>query len=205
MALTLTATELGAERGGRLVFAGLSFAVRGGEALGITGPNGAGKSTLLRVLAGLLRPIAGRLALDPPDASDPDTPRGERAHYLGHADALKGALSAMENLDFARAANGQPAASPSDALRRVGLAHAEDSPCAYLSAGQRRRVALARLLISFRPVWLLDEPAATLDDGSQEMLAEIMRDHLASGGLIVAATHVPLRVSAARELRLGAA
>ena len=203
MPLTLSATELGAERGGRPVFAGLSFTLRSGEALGVTGPNGAGKSTLLRVLAGLLQPVFGRVGLDPPDRSDPDMPLGERAHYLGHADALKGALSAAENLHFARALGGRPAASSADALRRVGLAHAQDLPCGYLSAGQRRRVALARLLVSFRPVWLLDEPGTALDAASQEMLTELMRDHLAGGGLIIAATHAPLGLAAVRELRLG--
>ncbi len=205
MALTLSVTELAAERGGRPIFAGLSFAVRSGEILGIAGPNGAGKSTLLRVLAGLLAPVRGGAVLDPPSAEDPEAPLAERVHYLGHADALKPALTAAENLRFARALGGPSDVTPSEALARFGLAHAADLPCAYLSAGQRRRVALARLLVTARPLWLLDEPATALDLASQGLLATLMRDHLAKGGLIVAATHSPLGIPDVRELRLGAA
>ena len=209
--MTLFVQDLAAERGGRPVFAGLSFAARGGEALGVVGRNGAGKSTLLRVLAGLLRPAAGRVSLEPPQARDPDTPVAERAHYLGHADALKPALTPRDHLAFAAAMLGRPeaaegtggaAATPDEALERVALAHAADLPCGYLSAGQRRRVALARLLVASRPLWLLDEPATALDAASQAVLAGMMRDHLAGGGLVVAATHAPLGLAASRELRL---
>nr|WP_237478698.1 heme ABC exporter ATP-binding protein CcmA [Lichenibacterium sp. 6Y81] len=210
--LTLTVDGLAAERGGRPVFAGLGFAARGGEALGVVGRNGAGKSTLLRVLAGLLRPAAGTVRLDPPDADDPDTPAGERAHYLGHLDALKPALSPLDHLDAAAALLGRRGdlAAPSggaavtleEALDRVALGHAADLPCGYLSAGQRRRVALARLLVAARPLWLLDEPATALDLASQEVLRGMMRDHLAGGGLIVAATHGPLGLDGVRELSL---
>ncbi|RYC30845.1 heme ABC exporter ATP-binding protein CcmA [Lichenibacterium minor] len=211
--LTLAVAGLAAERGGRSVFADLSFAARGGEALGVVGRNGAGKSTLLRVLAGLLRPAAGRVALDPPDARDPDAPVGERAHYLGHLDALKPALTPLDHLEAAAALlgrgggrgapSGGPApATPDEALDRVALGHAADLPCATLSAGQRRRVALARLLVAARPLWLLDEPSTALDLGSQAVLRGMMRDHLAAGGLIVAATHGPLGLDGTRELRL---
>ncbi len=206
-ALTLTVEGLAAERGGRPVFSGLAFTGRAGEALAVVGPNGAGKSTLLRILAGLLRPVAGRVALEPPDAGDPDTPVAERAHYLGHADALKAALSPRHHLDFAAALLGRPggegrAATPDEALERVALSHAADLPCGYLSAGQRRRVALARLIVASRPLWLLDEPATALDASAQGVLADMMRDHLAGGGLVVAATHGPLGLGAVRELRL---
>ena len=211
--LTLTVEDLAAERGGRPVFAGLSFAARGGEALGVTGRNGAGKSTLLRVLAGLLRPAAGRVALEPPEAADPDTPVAERAHYLGHADALKPALTPRHHLAFAAAMlhgggaaarlhGGGAAATPEAALDRVALAHAADLPCGYLSAGQRRRVALARLLVAVRPLWLLDEPATALDAAAQAVLAGMLGEHLAKGGIVVAATHGPLGLAASRELRL---
>ena len=204
MALTLSVTELAAERGGRLVFAGLSFMVRSGEILEIVGPNGAGKSTLLRVLAGLLTPRQGGIVLEPPAADDSDAPLAERIHYLGHADALKPALTASENLCFAQALGGKPASAPSEALVRFGLPHVADLPCAYLSAGQRRRVALARLLVSVRPLWLLDEPATALDPPSQALLAGLMRDHLAAGGLILAVTHARLGIPDGRMLRLGA-
>ena len=203
--LTLTVQDLAAERGGRPVFAGLGFVARGGEAVGVVGRNGAGKSTLLRVLAGLLRPAAGRVTLDPPAAHDPDTPIAERAHHLGHADALKPALTPRDHLGFAAALLGGPgpgASTPEAALDRVGLGHAADLPCGYLSAGQRRRVALARLLVAARPLWLLDEPATALDAASQAVLADIMGEHLGAGGLIVAATHGPLGLAAVRELRL---
>ncbi len=210
--LILTVDGLAAERGGRPVFADLSFAARGGEALGVVGRNGVGKSTLLRVLAGLLRPAAGRIALDPPDAEDPDTPVAERAHYLGHLDALKPALTPLDHLETAAALfgrrgglaapNGGAVATPEEALDRVALGHAADLPCATLSAGQRRRVALARLLVAARPLWLLDEPATALDLASQEVLLGMMRDHLAGGGLVVAATHGPLGLDGLRELRL---
>lgn len=202
--LTLRVDGLAAERGGRPVFEGLSFAARAGEALGVTGRNGAGKSTLLRALAGLLRPAAGTVSLDPPDAEDPDTPVAERAHYLGHLDALKPALTPLDHLGLVAAllGRGPGAVPPEAALERVGLAHAADLPCAALSAGQRRRVALARLLVAYRPLWLLDEPATALDGASQEMLLAMMRHHLAGGGLVVAATHGPLGLDGLRELSL---
>ncbi len=182
--------------------------MQGGEALSVVGRNGAGKSTLLRVLAGLLVPLSGSVALDPPDRREPDTPTGERAHYLGHADALKPALTPRDHLAFLADLFGppqedaRPALAPEDALDEVALSHAADLPCGYLSAGQRRRVALARLLVAARPLWLLDEPATALDAASQAVLSGLMRRHLEAGGLIVAATHGPLGLAASRELRL---
>src|SRR4029077_11087238 len=129
----------------------------------------------------------------------------EQAHYLGHRDALKPALSVGENLDFWRNFLSGAAKDPRAALERVGLDHASDLPAAYLSAGQRRRLSLARLLAVHRPIWLLDEPTTALDAAGQALLAQIMRDHLASGGIIVGATHGPLDVgeAAVQELRLG--
>ncbi len=205
--LTLSVRDLAAERGGRLVFTGLGFVLESGEALNVVGRNGVGKSTLLRVLAGLLTPTAGRVSLDPPEADDRDTPIAERAHYLGHADALKSALTPLDHLGFAadllgRGSRGSAATTPAEALDRVALAHAADLPCGYLSAGQRRRVALARLLVAARPLWLLDEPATALDLGSQAVLGDMMRRHLDGGGLIVAATHGSLGLDRVRELRL---
>ena len=208
MALTLSVTDLAAERGGRTVFEGLAFQLQGGEALSVVGRNGAGKSTLLRVLAGLLVPLTGMVVLDPPDRREPDAPAGERAHYLGHADALKPTLTPRHHLAFLADLFGPPqegappALAPEDALSEVALSHAADLPCGYLSAGQRRRVALARLLVAGRPLWLLDEPATALDAASQAVLSGLMRRHLDAGGLIVAATHGPLGLAASRELRL---
>jgi len=188
-------------RGGREVFSGLDFAVAGGEALAVTGRNGSGKTSLLRLVAGLLAPGGGSIAIEGGDA---ELTLPEQAHYLGHRDAQKPALSVMENLEFWRDFLGGEAADSADCLDRVGLAHALDLPAAYLSAGQRRRLALARLLAVRRPIWLLDEPTTALDASGQTMFAGLMRDHLDRGGLIIAATHGPLGI-AASELRIGGA
>jgi heme exporter protein A len=201
--MRFSASNLAIERGGRLLFSGLSFDLGGGSALMVTGPNGAGKSSLLRALAGFLPLESGTVALEGGDA---ERTIGEQAHYLGHADALKGALTAGENLSFwAGVLGGDPSRETSrDALARLGLAHAIDFPARALSAGQRRRAALARLIVVHRPLWLLDEPAAALDAAAQEILAAIMRAHLQGGGIIVAAAHAPLGLDGAHELRLGA-
>jgi len=201
--MRLSAWDLTIERGGRRLFAGLSFAVDQGAALVVTGPNGAGKSSLLRALCGFLPLEAGGFALEGGDA---ERTVGEQAHYLGHADGVKGALTAGENLAFAAAMLGGRSSREAqrDALARVGLAHVIDFPARLLSAGQRRRVALARLLIADRPLWLLDEPATALDAAAQAALAAIMQGRLRDGGIIVAAAHAPLGLEGAQELRLGA-
>jgi heme exporter protein A len=201
--IRLAAHDLGCVRGGREVFEGVNFTVAGGEALVLTGPNGAGKTTLLRLIAGLLEPAQGRLELTG-GAAEATLP--EQAHYLGHRDAIKPALSVEENLQFWYAFLGgddAPGASAATALAAVGLAGLAGLPAAYLSAGQRRRLSIARLIAAPRPIWLLDEPTAALDSASQARLAELMRTHLAGGGLIVAATHGPLGLEGTKELRLG--
>jgi len=199
--MQLRAENLGCSRGGREVFAGLNFAVAAGEALVVTGRNGAGKSSLLRLIAGLVRMSAGRIELS---GGEDDAPIGERAHYLGHQDAVKGSLTVAENvafwIDFL--GGGKPAM---EALDAVGLKSLADLPAAYLSAGQRRRLSIARLFAIARPLWLLDEPTSSLDAASQTRLAELMRAHLAGGGLIVAAAHGPIGLERARELKLGPA
>jgi heme exporter protein A len=199
--MVLSAQGLECRRGGRIVFSGLDFSVRAGQALALTGRNGAGKSSLLRLIAGLLPPAAGRLDFDGGDA---ELSPGEQAHYLGHQDALKTALTVSENLSFWIGYLGGAGRADS-ALKAVGLGELSDLPAAYLSAGQRRRLSLARLVAIHRPIWLLDEPTASLDASAQKMLASMMRDHLKRGGLIVAATHTPLGVKSARELKLGGA
>lgn len=193
----IVAENLACRRSGRLIFQELTVSLRAGEALVVTGRNGAGKSTLLAVLAGRLEPESGVVRAE----GIGDAALAESLHWVAHRDALKAALTVEENLAFAQALLGRAALAPQEALERVGLAHAAALPVAYLSAGQRRRVALARLLVAHRPLWLLDEPSSALDAAAQDMLLGLMRDHLASGGLIIAATHTPLGLHA-RELRL---
>jgi heme exporter protein A len=198
--MRLTASNLACRRGGRDVFADVTFSIAAGELLAIRGRNGAGKSSLLRMVVGLVRVAAGRLALD---AGDPELTIGEQAHYLGHHDALKPSLSVRENLRFWVDFLGRDPAGTSEPLAEVGLDTLADLPAAYLSAGQRRRLSIARLLAVERPIWLLDEPTSALDAPAQQSLTEFMRAHLAGGGLILAATHGALGLPAARELWLG--
>ena len=155
-------------------------------ALLVTGPNGAGKSSLLRLVAGLVQPAQGRLALD---GGDPELTIGEQSHYLGHQDALKSSLSVRENLAFWAEflGNTGPKVKVDAALAAVGLAELAGLPALYLSAGQRRRLSLARLIAIPRPIWLLDEPTSALDAAAQSSLADLMRAHLAGGGLLLAA------------------
>jgi heme exporter protein A len=181
------------------VLSHLDFEAVSGQALAVTGPNGSGKTSLLRLIAGLLVPSDGSIALE---GGDSELTIAEQAHYLGHRDALKPALSVMENLDFWRDFLGGAASDARVALELVGLDHTGLLPAAYLSAGQRRRLSLARLLAVKRPIWLLDEPTAALDAAGQVIFVGLMRDHLARDGLIIAATHGPLGIEA-RELKIG--
>jgi heme exporter protein A len=199
--MRLYGENLGLERGGRRLFAGLSFEVREGEALIVHGSNGAGKSSLLRAIAGFLPFTGGRLRHEGGDAH---AGLGEQAHYLGQTDSLRSALTAEENLAFRAVAQGGAILRIKPALERLGLPHILDFPVRALSAGQKRRVALARLLIAHKEIWLLDEPMTALDGGSQTLLANTMKDHLSQGGLIAVATHAPLGIVATREIQLDA-
>jgi len=198
--MRLVAEALTSIRGGRTLFSGLSFAIDAGEALVLTGPNGAGKTTLIRTIAGFLNPAQGRLRLEP---ADPEQLLGEQCHYVGHLNAVKASLSVEENVAFWCGFLGGAHTRVTEALAAFGLSALRDIPAAYLSAGQRRRVGLARLLVVERPVWLLDEPTASLDQASQDLLLRAIEGHLAIGGLVVAATHAPLGLARSRELRLG--
>jgi len=199
--MRLLASELACTRGGRQVFSGLGFELAPGEALQVTGPNGAGKSSLLRLLAGLVQPAAGRIVLE---GGDPELTLGEQAHYLGHQDAVKPALSVRENLGFWTHFLNGLAPNIDGALAAVGLSAISHLPAGYLSAGQRRRLSIARLIAVQRPIWLLDEPTSALDAAGQTMLAALMGQHLTSSGLILAAIHGPIGLERAKELRLGA-
>ena len=197
--MRLSAFDLACRRGGRDVFSGISFSLAGGEGLIVAGRNGAGKSSLLRMVAGLLRVAGGSLVLE---GGDSELTVGEQAHYLGHQDALKPALSVGENLRFWSGFLGPNSANIGGPLAAVGLDSLADLPAAYLSAGQRRRLSIARLLAVKRPIWLLDEPTSTLDASAQSRLASLIQTHLNEGGLVMAATHGPIGLSSIRELQI---
>src|SRR5260370_20543089 len=199
--MRLSVRDVRCVRGGREVFCGLDFEVSSGEALAVTGPNGAGKTSLLRLVAGLLTSTSGSIALE---GGETELMLAEQAHYLGHPDALKPALSVLENLSFWRAVLGGATLDAAESLSKVGPDHAAQLPAAYLSAGQRRRLSIARLLAVRRPIWLLDEPANALDAAGQGMFAGLMEEHLSHGGLIIGATHAPLG-GRARGIRLACA
>ena len=197
--MRLSGRQIDCVRGGREVFSGLDFEAASGEVLAVTGPNGAGKTSLLRLIAGLLVPAGGSVGLEGGEA---ELTLPEQSHYLGHRDALKPALSVHENLSFWRDFLGGQAGDASQSLAQVGLDHATHLPAAYLSAGQRRRLSIARLLVVRRPVWLLDEPTSALDTAGQQLFEGVMGKHLASGGIVIAATHAPLGIET-REMRMG--
>ncbi|MFG1344178.1 heme ABC exporter ATP-binding protein CcmA [Xanthobacter autotrophicus DSM 431] len=195
----LVGEQLACRRGFKLLFEGLDVAARPGRALLVVGPNGAGKSSLLRILSGLLGATEGKVRID----GGGDTPIGEHIHYLGHEDAVKGALTVNANLAFWRTVLGPTGLSVGEALEEVGLGGLGRLRAQVLSAGQKRRLAIARLLVSRRPVWVLDEPTTALDVKAQARFAAFGRAHLAAGGLLIAATHAPLDLGETDELRLG--
>jgi heme exporter protein A len=205
--LRLVASDLAIARGGITLAAGISFALASGEGLIVTGANGAGKSTLLRVIAGLLAAANGTVTLEgggeaSQDEAWPDV--AAASHYLGHQNAMKPALTVAENLAFWQSFNGAPAATPDEALEQTGLSHTRDLPYAYLSTGQKRRISIAKLLLNERPVWILDEPTAGLDARSSRDFAGLMGRHLSRGGILIAATHVPLGLDNVQVLEIGA-
>ncbi len=209
--MQLIARDLAIDRGGRRIVDRVSFTVASGEALVLTGPNGAGKTTLIRAIAGFLPVAEGEVRLDGGTA---DTEIAEQSHLVGHRDGIKGAMTVAENAGFfsrylGSAPNGPRSGKGSglvhSALERLGLAGLADVPAAWLSAGQRRRLGLSRLLLAERPLWLLDEPTVSLDASAVETLAGIVGEHLVRGGIVIAATHIPLGLADARELRMGGA
>ncbi len=195
----LQADGLAAFRGEFLVFRDLSFAVPAGGALLLAGPNGAGKSTLLRLLAGLLPPAAGRLLWDGQDALADGAVQAARVAFLGHRDAVKPGLTVAENLRFAARLGGFDAEA---ALAAMALEALAALPARMLSAGQSRRLALARVVLSPAPLWLLDEPTLGLDTASVARLGALLATHRDRGGVVVAATHLPLPLADAATLRL---
>jgi len=195
------ADALSARRGEDLLFRDISFTLSDGEALVVTGPNGSGKSTLLRVLAGLLPQESGAVRFV--DSAE-DRPAREACHYLGHRNAMKRELTVEENLtfwaDFMAKEGAVPGMDIDEAAESVGLSGITHLPFGYLSAGQQRRMAMAKLLVAKRPVWILDEPTAALDVKADQMFAGLCRAHLAEGGMLVAATHQPLGIDSVKSL-----
>ncbi|MFZ2102002.1 MAG: heme ABC exporter ATP-binding protein CcmA [Oricola sp.] len=201
--MRLVVSDLAADRGSGPIFEHVSFVLADGEGLVVTGPNGAGKSTLIRAIAGLLRPAHGEAIIE--DGGGRWTDVGSASHYLGPFNAMKPALTVDENLSYWRSFAGEAAASIGEALATVGLEHARDLPFSYLSTGQRRRIAIAKLLLNHRPVWLLDEPTSGLDAASELHFAGLVRAHMAKGGIVVAATHLPIAVEGMKRLTFGGA
>ena len=198
--MILRAEGLAAFRAERLVLSDISFAVDRGGALLVLGPNGSGKSTLLRLLAGLKRADAGALFWNGEDVARDPVAHAGRVAYVGHLDAIKPALTAIENLRFSARLSGGDAAA---ALAAFDLAPLGPLPARMLSAGQQRRLALARLVLSRAPLWLLDEPTLGLDAAAVARLGALLAAHRAAGGVVVAATHLSLPLPDAAELRLG--
>lgn len=196
----LNVEGLAIQRGERMLFEGFDLAVKTGEAVALTGRNGAGKTSLLRAVAGLLRPAAGRIAFDGADADDA---RRRDLHLIGHQDGLKPGRTAWEELRFQALWTGGSDASAKEAARAFDLDRLLELEIRRLSAGQRRRVALARLAASPRPLWLLDEPMAPLDAAHRVAFGQLMEQHLAGGGMILAAVHDALPI-AARGVEVGA-
>ncbi len=199
--MRLIAKNLTGVRGETEVFTNVGFDVASGGAVLITGANGAGKSTLLRIVAGLLEPAAGSVTLQDGGEEWPDIQSA--CHFLSTNNAMKPALSVRENLDFWQKFCGHAHMNVDESLEMVGLEHTHDLPFGYLSTGQRRRIAICRLLVAYRPIWLLDEPTSGLDASSEAGFADLMQVHLEDGGIVVAATHLPLRLAGAQLLKMG--
>lgn len=200
--IRLEVLNLSVRRGEDLLIDRLSFSLEQGDAMVVTGPNGSGKSTLLRALAGLLPVESGEVILK--IANQPVPRAAEACHYLGHRNAMKREMSVHENLAFWKAFMGDhpggAGLDPDEAAERLGLGAITHLPFGYLSAGQQRRMAMAKLLVSWRPAWLLDEPTAALDAQSEMLFAGMVEEHLGKGGLAIAATHQPLGLAHPKSL-----
>jgi heme exporter protein A len=184
--MVLRAQGLACGRGDVVLAEGLDFSVANGHCMLLRGPNGTGKTTLLLTLAAIVAPLAGSFTLE---GSDPEL---QQVHYCGHRNAIKPRLSVLENLTFWAEVNGPTGMAAGDALSELGLGGLGSLDAGYLSAGQSRRLALARLLVSHRPLWLLDEPTAALDGEGHALVTRLIDQHLDAGGMAVAATHDPI-------------
>jgi heme exporter protein A len=194
-------------RGDRRLFAGIALSLDAGELLYVHGHNGSGKTTLLRTLCGLIRPEQGDIRWHGEDIRELREDFARDLLYLGHKNGIKGDLTALENLQVSSVLDGYPLSEQQawDALGRIGLDGHEDLETKVLSQGQQRRVALARLLVNKAPLWILDEPFVALDRGAVALLQDVIRAHVAGGGMVVLTTHqeVPLTEGTAKQLKLG--
>lgn len=202
ISVQVIAEDLIIERGGKRIIEGLSLKVSAGEALVLVGANGAGKTTLLRTLAGYIEPSAGRLIVT---GGTGEATIGEQSHSVGHNNGIKSSLTVFENLAFwsSYLGEGRSEGSIGEALAHFGLEELSDFPAVYLSAGQKRRLGLARLLVVRRPIWLLDEPTAALDAVSSDRFAAAVNAHTSAGGLAIIATHMPLHLERSKSLEIG--
>lgn len=183
--------NLGCSRAGRKIFENIGFSLKSGKLLVVEGRNGSGKTSLLRIMAGLLKNDVGDIIISGPDPSENNV---ENFHFVGHKEGLKAALTVSETLKFWQILLGNCKSSIPAALEVVGLSKVSELPCSYLSAGQRRRLILARLLVSHRPIWLLDEPMTALDPSAKMMFENLVKDHLSEGGMAVIATHEQISI-----------
>lgn len=188
LAKQLILHQLTQRRGSTWLFHDLNLTVEASTALILTGPNGSGKTTLLRTIAGYLKPVAGRVELVGANAQDD---LATSTHFLGHLNALKGNMTVYDNLAFWSdvLAADAPALSSTEAMACLNIDHLADIPAGYLSAGQQRRLALARLLVAHRQIWLLDEPTAALDAAGAGIVAGLIDSHTATGGIVIVSTH----------------
>src|SRR5512143_244221 len=200
----LEVIDVACERGNHRLFSGLSFALSPGELMQVQGANGSGKTTLLRALCGFVQPVQGRVLWCGQDIQEWDDAYHAEMCYLGHLNALKDELNALENLQMSAGLAGYTVTEQQAiaALRRMGLQRREHLPVRVLSQGQRRRVALARLLIEDAHLWILDEPLAALDVGAVGLMQELIGEHLSKGGMTICTTHQPLQVAGVQTRQL---
>ena len=201
--MRLIADNISLYRGGLEIISCASFELLAGDTLVVTGDNGAGKSTLLRGVAGLLPLHDGQIRLQDETGKLFENPVREYFHYLGHQNGMKSSLTVRENLEFWQRFMGDSMLSVEEALEEVDLGHTIDLPFNYLSAGQKRRVAIARLLVSDRPIWILDEPTAGLDAPSVRMFTSLAKAFVEDDGILIAAMHLPLGLERTKNLNIG--
>ncbi len=198
--MELIIENLACKRGGRHVFEGLSFSVQSGQGVLIKGPNGAGKTSLLKTLAGFIPASAGNIILKD---GDPELEIYQQSHYVGHLNGIKHGFSVYDNVAFYASYFGHSnSENVIQALNDFHLAELQNIPSEILSAGQKRRLGLTRLIVAFRPIWILDEPTVSLDHNSQEILAQLVAKHVTKGGIVIASTHIPLGIDFTHTITL---